>query len=390
MRVAVFSNKLSLSDKKETACAYAPVGGRMVAEYQLDIARDLGCGHIIWLREPEEALPRTVVETARSASIPSSKIAMPGELVGIISGDDELIFIADGLFTGSADLQDLDSPRILTFDAEWGVPAGFERIDRTESWAGVMLLPGRLVNELLTLPDDIDIMSGLLRIALQNGVPCSRVPDENAVRKEWRLVRNLDDTAKMTALVAQRMTADATALMPIKWAAKHSASWLLSRWSQPARTVRLAIGLSATLMLAAIVLTAFGRVVGALIFILTSIFIASSAVALTRASYAVPRRSNLLCLHQLIIDCVLIAIIVVGAAEGEATHGLFAALVFVGLVRVLEAGEPHSAATFACERGTIAAILLTFAAPGFLTLGVQAYAVSLIILLLIRTHRRKL
>jgi hypothetical protein len=76
---------------------------------------------------------------------------------------------------------------------ESGMAAGFERIDINHASAGLMRIPGRLLELLAELPADCDVPSALTRIALQAGVAMKDVPASAREQAGWLLIRNEAD-----------------------------------------------------------------------------------------------------------------------------------------------------------------------------------------------------
>jgi len=121
-------------------------------------------------------------------------ISGPRALSGLVTAHDELIVLSDGLVTTAADALELigQTPSILVLPAETAVPLGFERIDLNHASAGLMLLPGRLVERLNELPPDVEPISALLRVALQAGITQRLVPQSISSSGRWLLVHDED------------------------------------------------------------------------------------------------------------------------------------------------------------------------------------------------------
>jgi hypothetical protein len=115
----------------------------------------------------------------------------PRALSALVTAADDVLVMAEGVLAPAETLAGLtdEGPFVAVLPAETAVPAGFERIDINRAWAGAMLLPGRLVDRLMDLPDDVDAASSLLRIALQASVPLRNVPARMQEPDRWPLIR---------------------------------------------------------------------------------------------------------------------------------------------------------------------------------------------------------
>jgi len=131
-------------------------------------------------------------------------------LSALVSAADEVLVVADGLLptTGDALRMIAGGQGISVQPAETGIPAGFERIDLNNAAAGLMLIPGRLVDRLMDLPPDADPASALLRIALQAGVAQRSVPGDVRHGGRWLLVRNEGEAQAAEDSWMARHTAD--------------------------------------------------------------------------------------------------------------------------------------------------------------------------------------
>ena len=171
------------------------VGGATLARHQLVLALAAGCERIIVLaREFGSGLADLQHESER-AGAGFHVITGPRGLSPLITAADEVLVMAEGLLPTTGDALRLIAGGNAVFvqPAETGIPAGFERIDLNHAAAGLMLIPGRLVERLMDLPADADPASALLRIALQAGVAQRPVPEGVRAGGRWLLVRSEDE-----------------------------------------------------------------------------------------------------------------------------------------------------------------------------------------------------
>ncbi len=140
-------------------------GGRQAIALR-HLAEDLG------LRFRELSGPHAVAE-----------VAMPGERVLVF--ETGLMPELSAWPLGRDGFGQTAKEGVLTFPADIGVDAGFERIDFARSWAGALLIPGALIARLRDLPEDAEAASALLRIALQAGIPTYPVDPARMQDGSW-------------------------------------------------------------------------------------------------------------------------------------------------------------------------------------------------------------
>jgi hypothetical protein len=115
------------------------------------------------------------------------------QLSALVTANDELLVIGDGLFVDPARVVPLfesRTPLVLTLPVDGALTAGFERIDLNRAAAGLMRVPGHVAESLHELPVDCDVPSALTRIALQSGITMREVPTGARTGAGWRLVRS--------------------------------------------------------------------------------------------------------------------------------------------------------------------------------------------------------
>lgn len=192
MRVALLSLMEAVASEPHGLRGYLPIGGRSVVRHQLGLALALGCTRIVVLAEALTGELVALQHTAESAGARFHVIAAQKSLAALVSPEDDLFVLCDGLLAMPADALKLlnDGPAILVLPVEVGLGAGFERIDINNAHAGAMRLPGRLVSGLGDLPSEWNPVSALLRIAVQGSVPLKPVPTALLEEGRWRLLRD--------------------------------------------------------------------------------------------------------------------------------------------------------------------------------------------------------
>lgn len=169
------------------------VGGATLARHQLALALGAGCGRIAC---HARGIVPELIELQREAEKAGASfhvVSGAHGLSGLVTAADEVLVLAEGLLPTAGDALRLLSgggATVFVQPAESGIPAGFERIDINHASAGLLLVPGRLVDRLMELPVDADPASALLRIALQAGVAQRSVPEDVRLGSRWLLVRS--------------------------------------------------------------------------------------------------------------------------------------------------------------------------------------------------------
>ncbi|WP_334184993.1 hypothetical protein [Novosphingobium sp.] len=173
--------------------AFLRIGGATLAQHQLGLALALDCQRVICLARGPSPEMIALQHMAEDAGLQFYIATGARPLSGLVTANDELVVIGEGLFVqpaGVAALFDGKAPAVLVQPVEGGLAAGFERIDINRASAGVMRIPGNLVENLQELPGDCDVPSALTRIALQSGVSMREVPADLRSGADWRLIRD--------------------------------------------------------------------------------------------------------------------------------------------------------------------------------------------------------
>ncbi len=195
MRVALLSLMDAAAEEPSGLRGHLPIGGRSVLRHQVGLALAFGCARIVVQAEALTGELVALQHVAESAGARFHVIPTGRALVPLVSPEDELLVLADGLLAVPEDALRLlnDGPVILTMPVETGLAAGFERIDINHASAGAMRLPGRVVAGLGELPPEWSPASALLRIAVQAGVPQRDIPFAFIDQGRWRLIRSEDE-----------------------------------------------------------------------------------------------------------------------------------------------------------------------------------------------------
>lgn len=173
--------------------AFLRIGGASVARYQLGLALALDCQRVICLARSAAPELIELQHAAEDMGLQFHIVSSPRQLAGLVTAADELLVIADGLFADPPTVigvAGLTGATVLVQPIEAGLEQGYERIDLNRAAAGLMRIPGSMVEGLHELPPDCDIPSALTRIALQSGIEMREVPAEARAGVRWRMVRS--------------------------------------------------------------------------------------------------------------------------------------------------------------------------------------------------------
>lgn len=165
------------------------VGGATALERQIDVALALGCRRIWLLAQEQDGLAVRAQAMAEAGGAQFRLIHRGRQLLGSLRRQDNLLVLAEGLLPGNREVMAPlgGGPVILTLPAESGTAAGFERLDRDSCWAGAMVLPGRAIEQLDALGDEMDPVSALLRAGRAAGVAERPVPEQWVGNGRWSL-----------------------------------------------------------------------------------------------------------------------------------------------------------------------------------------------------------
>ena len=172
--------------------AFLRIGPASLARFQLSLALALECQRIVCIARGLSPELLDLQAVAERAGARFHTITGPRALAGLVTANDEVVVVADGLLAPVANALALLEGRhcVIVQGVDSGIAAGFERIDLNHASAGLMRIPGRLIERLQELPADCDAGSALTRIALQAGIEQRPLPSEARDGLRWKLIRN--------------------------------------------------------------------------------------------------------------------------------------------------------------------------------------------------------
>lgn len=171
------------------------VGGITIARHQLAVLLGAGCERIVCLVPALDGTTAPLQHAAEAAGAQFHALVGLRGLAALVTVADEVVALRDGLLADpDAALGLIDAgPAVLTQPENPAVAEGFERIDALSADAGMIRVPGRLIERLRELPGDADGYSGLMRAALQSGTPRRELARDLRETGRWRLIRTEAD-----------------------------------------------------------------------------------------------------------------------------------------------------------------------------------------------------
>lgn len=384
MRVALLSIIATTADQQDGSGrrGMLPYGGVTLAEMQLSFATALGCEKILCFTDLPAGQLAGLRKSADRANVQIHAIGSVRQLGLHLDAADELLVIADGLLPASdAAISMLEGNAILALPADTGVAAGFERIDLHHAWAGVLIMPGSLVERLHELPEDVDPASALLRIALQAHVPQKFLSGNLIAQNEWGFVRSVGEARARERQSLHRASAMTGKGAPSTWLATAIAGrWgmaLADKGIHPPRLVLIA----ALTALIALACAWFGLAAPGLMMMAVAYLTLELARILGQALPAIHSRPIRATAILALLDIAVAIVLALGAArEGGASTAGFAALTLIGLTNLPTPGWDGRWAQALHDRVLLALVCFAAALAGVLLIFLQAMSLGLITL----------
>lgn len=329
MRTALLSAVKRTSDGELRA--HQPFGGRSVLSWQIGLMRELGCKRILCLCEAlgDELLQLQSEIEAEGMEFHAIRSIL--QLVGLVRADDELVMLMDGLMLelpilerlGLSDGRFASSIAILPSGHRLpdSHPDDFERIDRERHWAGIASFRATKLHKLSDMPEDGDAISMLLRLTLQDRVPCADILRSDRDAQSLFLV---EDSAEIIAK-EKRLIADTLSSLSENYPS-HMASSRIVRWFAPkglAYAAPISFAISSIAIAGAIGLAILSQPVAALATAALGVFLADLGTSWSKFRQGLwgekPTFGNSWVLYagrELV--CVLLLILALGSAKGTA------------------------------------------------------------------------
>ncbi len=256
--------------------AELPLAGCSVLAWQAALLQSLGVERVLCLTDGATAggevlqLQHTLETGGTAFHALKGFAAIPA----LVRAEDDLVILADGLVPDPAVVRAVLGGEegasllraVATIPADHPLaaaqPEDFERIDAARHWAGVLAMRGAPVQQLADMPADADAIGLLLRLGLQAGTPTCDLSARELVPESWLLADSAAAVARHESGLIAR------AAPPADWRAPAAALASLCVRAMVPRGLReggLIAGAAAlVLMLAAVLVAAFGPPAGAL------------------------------------------------------------------------------------------------------------------------------
>ena len=144
-----------------------------IALAQIDLAKTLNADEVVCLVEAVPNGVDVIEDYCMRLGMSFTLVRAVADISVRLASDDEVLLIADGLVASPAESARLQAERgtfLLVLDPgdRGGAMAErFERIDMNHLWAGIAVLRGSDLFEVRALPEDRNIQSATLRVAVQ-------------------------------------------------------------------------------------------------------------------------------------------------------------------------------------------------------------------------------
>lgn len=372
-----------------------PLAQGRLAMLHVDLAVQAGAGEILCLIGLVNETAREIESYAAKRGVPFHLVRSVADISVRLASDDELLVIADGLYVAPAETSHLGR-ETGTFVASFAPGDGarvlverFERIDINHIWSGLACVRARDLVEARDLPEDWNVQSALLRLAVQRGYRRTVLPFSLAEAGSIAIVR---DNREMEALALQELSGSAGALGArivqtggVSALAKRAWS---ARWARPALRVS-AIALPALAAGAA----AFGWSLAALPMLVVGRAAGHAAKRLFGRFVGDLTRPVEQMVRDLAFALAFIVVTVASVAASDRLAGLFAALMLPALAVVLNRTDGPLPRLVHCLAGSPS--LVALAAMIALPLGsvmplLMLWNLALVGLLLWQTRSREL
>lgn len=359
--------------------AFQRLGGRFLLSWQVDLARDLGCSRIVCLADGESEQLDEVREQVEGFGLDFQMVRGPLPLVGLLTADQELVVIADGLVADRELVRELmgQGRGVVALPDDVGIEAGFERIDASHAWGGIIVTRANIAQQLADMPPDSDTISLLLRLALQAGTRLIPLDEEALESGDWLLVR------ERAALAQREETLLDRSVEQVSWSAPGLAlSRRLARALAPDGLERggtIAMELGALGLVGAIASASYDYAFPAVASFLAGSFAFASGEALAglksrlRGTGGAASRARLL--HNL-LDLALLAVLTLPATAYNALERVFLPLMLIGLLRLAATLAPARGENAWRDRTSVAFVLLVSAWFGSLEQTMAALCVA--------------
>jgi hypothetical protein len=381
--------------------AFLRIAGASLAQHQLGLVLSLDCQRLICLARGTSPELIALQHGAEAAGLRFHIVAGPQQLSALVTANDELIVITEGLFADGADVSALLSDGrsvVLALPDDGAVAEGFERLDINNAAAGLIKIPGSLVERLHDLPSDCDTASALTRVALQSGAQMRQIPLELRAGGKWKLVRSeAEALAIETEWLRTRMDASRAATLSDRIARISVLSFGSSLLHAGNASAVASIGVVAALVFALVSAwleapaLAFGLIAAAWVLVRAADLLRNAERhAYSVAAPAIPRTEVL----GWLVDASLVAVSVgamvpvIGLSQVALGDRIFAPLMLILMLHLVPRLLLDRLARWICDRGVLSVLLGVAAVLEYLGPAVRMLAVGLTLVCIVLPPRR--
>ena len=339
MRTALVSSPHFATSNDQPHAGSARFFGRSVLECQVEAAYRLGCERVVL--HTNDALPtdQDLSRRVEALGMDVRTVQQPRMLGDLINVDDTLVVFSPGVLPDPETLmRHLKQPCSVLAFPDAAEVAMFERIDADRRWAGALALQGQQLDALSSLPDDADLASSLLRIALQNGCPVTTLPASLIANGRWHLNPDRHALIEREHDALRDLRRETSFSAPGRAIAERVGQRLAPEiLGQPHEAAPLHV--SIICILAAIAAGANGMVTTGFALATLAAFAAHTGHVVEQISAAVmagrhKRLGQLL--DRFVIDAVFAALLVIASPPQLGVFSLFPPVMLFGLLRLAE------------------------------------------------------
>ena len=370
------------------------IGADSLVAHQVRQAVVIGCERIICLADMPRGALIEAQHIAEKAGATFQTARSANDLSRLVRADDRVVVLAEGLMPDTELLSSAlaKGQFVAGFDANPAVQRGFERIDLTRAWGGALAVRGTVFERLQDLPDDIDILSALLRIALQADVRSLRLSEDELVSGNWKLVRSSAEAAEIRQARLNSLLSPSHWLWPVKAIGERIGLEFARRGAS--RTVvggATIVGLLALFGAPFVAATSYAWAGFVLLIVGLVIVAGSDLLDRATASGGETKASSVFKdVRRILADFSLAGCVVAAGAIGLERELVFAAVVLVLGLNLSDAINARQPVPVIGDRGVVSAIMLAaLATTAYLPI-VQALGALFLLVGLFLAYRSKL
>ncbi len=159
--------------------ALLPMFDGTLLDLQVRAAQRFGCEKFIFLCPVTHGALLQKIDAMKQEGLDAEYVRSPRDLLQYATEQDHVIYLADGILPNDEIIDQLSQPpQELLFTVLHGDEyQEFERIDLNQRWLGIVSIRASRLTALIDVPDDWEIGSALLRMAVQADCPRAILSD---------------------------------------------------------------------------------------------------------------------------------------------------------------------------------------------------------------------